>query len=101
MVSAVISPKIKSIVFGDDQGTTRVRNIDTREQDGEQLEGPTDFVSCLSFLSDCQYPASESYDATIIIRDIDRRKVRAWPLRKYIERDGAKIVVPPVPGGRE
>ena len=76
VVSAAFSPDAKSVVFGNNQGTILVFNVDTGEQVGEPYEGHTKSVLCLSFSSDGQYFASGSMDMTINIWDVDRRKVK-------------------------
>ncbi|PAV14701.1 nucleotide-binding-oligomerization-domain like receptor [Pyrrhoderma noxium] len=83
VVSAAFSPDAKSIVFGNNQRTIIVFNVDTGEQSGEPLEGHTDSVRCLSFSYDGQYFASGSDDETINIWDVDRRKVKISTLKKH------------------
>ena len=82
---AAFSPDRKSVVLEDKQGRLRVWNVDTGEQDGEPLEGHTDYVKCLSFSSDGKYLASGSDDKTVIIWDMDERRVKTGLLRKHTE----------------
>ena len=86
VVSAAFSPDRRLIVFGNNQGTILVWDIDTGEQDGEPLKGHTGYVSCLSFSSDGKYLASGSKDTTIMIWDMDRREARTGPLRGHTRR---------------
>ncbi|PAV14667.1 nucleotide-binding-oligomerization-domain like receptor [Pyrrhoderma noxium] len=83
VVSAAFSPDAKSIVFGNNQGTIVVFNVDTGEQVGEPLKGHTESVLCLSFSSNSHYLASGSMDTTINIWDVDRRKVKISTLKKH------------------
>ena len=49
------------------------------------MEGHTSSIGCLSFSSDGKYLASGSGDGTIIIRDMDERRVKIGPLRVHSE----------------
>ena len=98
--SAAFSPDAKSIVFGNNQGTILVLNVDTGGQDGEPLEGHTDSICCLAFSSDGKYFVSGSEDTTIIIWDMNRREPTTMPLKKHTQAvttvnfssDGSNIV---------
>ena len=83
MESAVFSPDRKSIVFGDNQGSIQVWDVDTVERDGSPLEGHTSHISCLSFSSDGRYLVSGSKDTTVMIWDLDKRSARTGPLRSH------------------
>ena len=83
--SAVFSPDVKSVVFGDNKGSIWVWNVDTGGRDGEPLKGHTSSVDCLSFSSDGRYLASGSFDTTIIIWDMDRREMKNGPLKKHTQ----------------
>ncbi|PAV14717.1 nucleotide-binding-oligomerization-domain like receptor [Pyrrhoderma noxium] len=85
VVSAAFSPDVKSIVFGDREGTIVVFSVDTGQQVGEPLKGHTESVHCLSFSSDGQCFVSGSDDMAINIWDVDRRKVKISPLKKHTE----------------
>ena len=84
--SAAFSPNRKLVVFGYNQGTIRVWNVDTGEQDGESLNGHTEDISCLSFSPDGKYLASGSDDKTIIIWDVGQRQVETSPYRSHSSR---------------
>ena len=81
--SAAFSPDRKSVAFGDLRGIVRVWNVETGEQDGESLEGQTDYVKCLSFSPDGKSLMSGSRDGSTIIWDMDEREARAGPLRRH------------------
>ena len=85
VISAVFSPDRKSVVFGNDREMLQVWNVDTGTQDGEWLEGHTNYVTCLSFSPDGKYLASGSYDTTIMIWDMDKRGVLAGPFKKHTQ----------------
>ena len=86
MVSAVFSPDTKSVVFGDNQGSIQVWDVDTGERDGQPLGGHSGSINCLSFSFDGKYLASGSEDTTITIWDMDKREARTGPLRGHTER---------------
>ena len=86
VVSAILSPDGKSVVFGDAQGSILVLNVDTGKLDSGPLKGHTDSICCLSFSSDGQYFASGSDDTTIKIWDMDRREMKTGPLEKHTQR---------------
>ncbi|PAV14672.1 nucleotide-binding-oligomerization-domain like receptor [Pyrrhoderma noxium] len=85
VVLAAFSPDAKSVVFGNNQGSIVVFNVETGEQGGEPLKGHTESVRCLSFSSDGQYFASGSMDTTIIIWGMDRREAKISLFKKHTQ----------------
>ena len=86
MASAVISPDRKSVVFGDNQGSIQVWDVDNRERDGQTLGSHSGSISCLSFSPDGKYLASGSEDTTITIWDMDKREALTRSLRGHKRR---------------
>ena len=89
MESAVFSPDRKSIVFGDNQGSIQVWDVDNRERDGQTLGSHSGSISCLSFSPDGKYLASGSEDKTTTIWDMNEREARTGAFRRYTRRDKA------------
>ena len=85
MVSVVFSPDTKSVVFGDNQGSIEVWDVETGKRDDQPLEGHTGSIYCLSFSSVGKYLASGSKDRTIIVWDMDKREAKTGALRGHTE----------------
>ncbi|PAV21525.1 nucleotide-binding-oligomerization-domain like receptor [Pyrrhoderma noxium] len=85
IVSVIFSPDRKSVVFGDDQGSIEIWDVETGKRGGQMLGRHFDYINCFSFSSDGKYLASGSDDTTILIWDMDKKEVRTGPLSGHTE----------------
>ena len=83
IVSVIFSPDRKSVVFGDDQGSIEIWDVETGKRGGQMLGRHFDYINCFSFSSDGKYLASGSDDTTILIWDMDKKEARTGPLRGH------------------